>query len=180
MTILFESPQVELVSLEQMLTAACMDVELLQVPLYVLSLWRPWPDAIFYGGKDYENRKWKPWPSIINKFIGLHAGKKYEQNDADWMREAKLYDPPGPDDSPQGLVGFARVIGHTALNEQDTKWLFGPYGWKLRDITRLKNPVPMSGKQGLWRLAQEVSQSLLEDLKKGDNALIPCRKADGK
>ena len=73
-----------------------------------LTFWRPWSDAIVRGPKRVENRSWPPPERMLGKIIAIHAGKKYDKGD--WpMPEG--YSAPSPGDSPEGIVGVARILG---------------------------------------------------------------------
>jgi hypothetical protein len=122
-----------------------------------LTLWRPWDQAILYGGKRIENRTWRPWENIIDQRIALHAGLKYDIEGARSMCASGLYDPPAPSESIAGvIVGTAIVTGY--VRESDDPWFFGPYGWLLEDVVALEAPVICRGAQGLWK----VPEGLLE------------------
>ena len=124
-----------------------------------LTLWRPWPHAIFYGGKRIENRTWKPWPSIIGKRIALHAGARYDAEGAALMRISGLYDAPSEHHCPKGvIIGVATITG--CVTESDDPWFFGPYGWKLADVIALPEPIPCRGAQGLWDVPYEAEMTL--------------------
>lgn len=126
-----------------------------QSELRALTLWRPWPHAILYGGKRLENRPWKPWERIIGHFIALHAGMKYDTDAAVAMRELELYDPPADKWCPKGvIVGVARVTGY--VEESDSPWFSGPFGWTLDDVVPFLAPVKAKGMQGLWLVDEET------------------------
>jgi hypothetical protein len=36
----------------------------------------------------------------------------------------------------------------------------GPYCWILEDVTRLEDPIPIAGRQGLWRVPQDIALKL--------------------
>ena len=130
-----------------------------------LTLWRPWDQAILYGGKRIENRNWRPWKSVMGKLIALHAGRKYDSQGSRWMKENGLYAPPRASASPVGIVGVARVV--TALEQSDDPWFMGDYGWLLQDVRALNTPIPCVGAQGLWKvegpLLEALQQALLEE-----------------
>lgn len=48
-----------------------------------LTLWRPWPYAIFHlpphVAKRVENRSWKPPVTLIGHRIAIHAGKTWDE-----------------------------------------------------------------------------------------------------
>jgi hypothetical protein len=146
-----------------------------------LTLWRPWTDAILYGGKRVENRPWAPWARVVGRLIALHAGLRYDFDGADWMREQALFDPPGFENCTGGaFVGVARVAGFERfeapvqmpldaepLGEVVTPpepivdpWAFGPWCWRLDDVAPLSEAIPFRGAQGLWKVPADVEKEL--------------------
>jgi len=122
--------------------------------LRVITLWRPWDQAILHGGKDIENRVWPLWEKLIGKTMALHAGKKYDQEGADWMIENGLYIPPSKEESPTGIVGTFKVVDVT--QQSDSPWFFGPWGWVVEEAVALPEPIPCPGKQGVWTVPDEL------------------------
>jgi len=134
-----------------------------QDELRALTLWRPWDQAILYGGKRIENRPWVPWAKVLGKVIGLHAGMKYDRDGALWMLEKKLYVPPSPSCSNPGvIVGLARVVD--CVVSSDDPWFSGPFGWMLDDVVALEKPVKAKGMQGLWRVDGEALEQIQEQI----------------
>ena len=130
-----------------------------------LTLWRPWPHAILYGDKRVENRPWKPWRSVIDTTIAIHAGLTYDEQAARMMRELGLYDPPLEKWCPKGaIVGTCRITG--VVEELDSPWFSGPFGWLLDDVVALDTPVPCKGKQGLWLVPEEVIETILRQTRR--------------
>lgn len=125
-----------------------------------ITIWRPWDQAILYGGKDVENRTWALWKSMIGKPIAMHAGKNYDHDGARWMRERGLYVPPPPEDSPQGIVGV--VIFDRVVVEHKSPWFFGPHGWHISDVFALPVTLSCQGKQGLWNVPPAIEYSILK------------------
>lgn len=122
-----------------------------------LTLWRPWTDAILYGGKDVENRTWAPPSSVIGELIALHAGKHYDIEGAEWMEDdLGLYVPPADADSPVGIVGVARITGFRRQDPDCSPWAFSDYHWMLADVKALSRPVWCRGALGLWRLPSHL------------------------
>jgi len=137
----------------------------MQTEFRVLTLHRPWPSAILYGSKRIENRSWKPWESVIGQYIAIHAGVKYDDEAANWMREEGLYDAPYSKSCPIGIVGLVRVTGFyddTTVIPDDDPWWFGPVGWKLADPIAFDDPIPCRGTQGLWRVPEAINKTLAE------------------
>lgn len=138
-----------------------------------LTLWRPWSDAIIHGPKRVENRAWTPPRALLGEVIAIHAGKRFDEVAAlgiavdfriDWT-------PPMTDaESPQGIVGVARLRGWLDLRERHAQhepgpdawalrrspWWAGPVGWWLDDVVAIE-PVPCRGAQGLWTVPADVA-----------------------
>lgn len=143
-----------------------------------LTLWRPWPWAIFHAPehqKRVENRPWKPWESIVNTRIVLHAGKKFDSESAEDLCSMFGFHPDG--DVPhgwkdEGLVGVATVRGCASTAAEcdrfmvgQSAWFSGPFAWLLGDVVTFAEPIPAKGMQGLWDLAPEQERLVREALR---------------
>lgn len=131
-----------------------------------LTLWRPWDQAILYGGKCFENRPWSLWRSMIGERIALHAGKKYDIDGANWMREEGFYVPPPVTGSPMGITGvvvFDRVIHEREAPEDP--WFMGPFGWHIGEKHALDEPIPCAGQQGLWNVPDEILERIMNNVR---------------
>jgi len=125
-----------------------------------LTLHRPWSDAIATGQKRIENRPWKPWPKIIGRDIAIHAGKQYDHKGARYMLRSGIFHPPVDVLSPTGVVAIVTVAGFVSEIDHENPWFFGPYGWILKNVRRLTKPIHCSGRQGLWRVPNDVVREL--------------------
>ncbi len=90
-----------------------------------LTLWRPWPYAIFHlpagVAKRVENRGWKPPANIIGQRIAIHAGKTWDEDGKDFIGEHLAYlgllpelkKTPGHDArvKAEGIIGTAILCG---------------------------------------------------------------------
>lgn len=138
-----------------------------------LTLWRPWPCAIFYLNsefwKDIENRPRKPPQSVIGKRIAIHAGAHIESNVfGDWIEIIK----PSPMsvlylasamlslEKVRGIVGTVVIDSVCTPEETNSPWASGPYCLKLRDRRPLISPIPIGGKQGYWDLPPSVEREV--------------------
>lgn len=149
---------------------------------HALTLWRPWPWAILYGGKAVENRTWAPPSAYIGRRIAIHAGKKWDEYGfMDICDELGLGTSEKPADGAamrrEGIVGTARIVGFVrdglgyppegrlypppvlaagswgkSSIESIMPWYNGPFGWLLDDVIELLPPLPCKGAQGLWPL----------------------------
>lgn len=90
-----------------------------------LTLWRPWPFAIFHSPPEYakrvENRSWKPPRWLIGERIAIHAGATFDNDGADFIGErlddlgllAAMKKAPGHKARvrAEGIIGTAIVAG---------------------------------------------------------------------
>lgn len=138
-----------------------------------LTLWRPWPYAVFRLGKPIDNRPWEPPRSIIGERIAIHAGKKYDEKAAEFIVKVAGLDEipkePYPPGSIVGTViveGFYRLDGQTQLFDPTTaeisEWAFGPVCWKWSGIEELAVPIECRGHQRLWDVPEAVERLIAE------------------
>lgn len=131
-----------------------------------ITLYRPWPRAIFELGKDIENRSWAPPPAIIGKRIAIHAGLKI-----DGAGVAKVMEIENRERAPAFAMDAARCIGEggaiigTVLvrawgEHLVSPWFSGPYGWVLEQPRQLPVPIPCRGRQGLWTVPEEIAERI--------------------
>ncbi len=123
-----------------------------------ITVHRPWDQAILYGGKDTENRTWVLWEKLWGVPIALHAGKRYDTDGAEWMKEHGLYVPPRDEDSPTGIVGVV-VFSHVERMPRN-KWYSGPNGWVIASHTALGEAIDIKGNQGLWKVPTDVVEEI--------------------
>ena len=138
-----------------------------------LTLWRPWPWAIFHARtpKRIENRPWKPWRSVIGQRIALHAGTTMDLDSVPSLLEAGgCADAPsciakGKAMTAEGIIGVVTVRGYIATEMEaaalgQERWWSGPFAWVLDDVVALKEAIPCAGMQGLWDLPPAVEAEL--------------------
>lgn len=98
-------------------------------PAYALSIRQPWAWLIVHAGKDIENRS---WPTRFRGPVLIHAGKAWGREE----REAREYVIDKmriyiPEKLPLGgIVGRAEIVD--CVEQSDSPWFFGPYGFVLR------------------------------------------------
>ena len=124
-------------------------------PLLALSIRQPWAWLILYAGKDIENRD---WPTKHRGPFLIHASKgmtrdEYENglNTLDEIRPS-LALPPFEDLPRGGIVGS--VILADCVNDSDSPWFFGDFGFVLRDATPLPFR-PYKGALGFFRVDRQ-------------------------
>lgn len=131
-----------------------------------LTLWRPWPDAILFGGKRIENRPWPPYRSVVGDFIALHAGATYDEEGANWMIMNNLFLPSVERSCvKKAIVGVARIVDWVI--ESPDPWFFGPYGWRLDNVRALDDPILVKGARGLWKVDGVLINKIIRNISDG-------------
>jgi len=116
-----------------------------------LSIRQPWAWLIVNGWKPVENRTW--WTGRRGKF-SVHAGKKFDREGYEWVRETFPNIPIPEAFERGGIVGEATIAG--CVTTMENEWFFGPYGFVLQDAA----PVPFRpcrGALGFFRIKDEGS-----------------------
>lgn len=143
-----------------------------------LSLTRPWPWSFVNGPfpKRIENRSWPPPRSIISThYIALHAAKSWDEEDREFIEDVTgIAVPPRTEHPDSNIFAVCRVptyvdinqrsFNESAIQQDQRRWFFGPYGWIIADFVALVEPVFCKGAQGLWGF--ENKQSELAELRR--------------
>jgi len=125
-----------------------------------LSIRQPWAELVISGRKSIEVRTW--WAEYRGP-LWIHVG---QTEDVELSKSLGL--------SGAFRGGFiGRVTLSTIIQFDRDRWdrwrnrhlSDGPmppkaYGWILKDPVRLKEPVPASGKIGLFQLSDEMTETL--------------------
>ena len=149
-----------------------------------ISLWQPWAHLIAIGAKRYETRSWK---TSYRGPMAIHAGRRwtYRMFQQCWddpfhdiLRRAGCRFRPS---IPGGFVptldlDFGAIIAIGELIDivptQDVVPQLGPqevafgdfrhdrYAWLYEHIHRLPEPIPWSGRQGIFNLSVPVTVAL--------------------
>ncbi len=136
-----------------------------------ISIWQPWASLIAVGAKRFETRS---WPTRYRGPIAIHAARYW---DADCSAELSRYavqaglarcvgiDPLRytvlKADLPFGAIVAIAVLADcvptSKLRDQilgeRTLGNFAPgrFAWRLENVERLMQPIPCTGRQGLWQ-----------------------------
>ncbi len=128
-----------------------------------LSIRAPWWWAILKAGKDIENRDWK---TNFRGRVLIHAGKWYK--DIEVMddlfiiqRILKLNDPVKDHAKllkPFGgcIVGSVEIVD--CVEESDSPWFFGKYGFVLKNPISFSQPIFYRGSLGLFEVPDSIIQ----------------------
>lgn len=146
-----------------------------------LTLWRPWALWVALGAKRIENRPWAPPVELLGKRFAIHAGRTFDRDGIALARKVlgdRVYGFRLDDwRHREGIIGTVQLVGwcdadgtiirHSTgfadryLLAADRDWLFGPYGWLLRDARLFDVPIAASGRQKLWWLSPEQHRAVL-------------------
>lgn len=133
-----------------------------QSRMRAITLHRPWPGAMAYLGKSFENRTWASWLTP-GEWVAIHAGKKFDKEGAQWIK--RVFGSEGTeaflcsDNHPTGVILLARFKQN--VEASDSLWFTGPVAWEFDQRILLDEPVDCSGKQGIWQLSTAQRASVL-------------------
>ncbi|MQS17888.1 ASCH domain-containing protein [Streptomyces kaniharaensis] len=119
--------------------------------LPALTIRQPWLAAILAGDKTVENRS---WPTRHRGPVVLHAARALARDgQADPLVRAVLARPGAPALTTGALVATANVTDCHRDTGCCRPWgLPGLWHWQLDDVQALPDPIPATGRLGLWRL----------------------------
>lgn len=109
--------------------------------LPALSVRPPWSWLIVNRFKPIENRNWY---TVVRGAIYIHAGKKFDHEGYVWVqRQFPHIVMPAPHEFQLGgIVGRARLVN--CVEDHDSPWFFGRYGFVLTDA----EPLPFRACRG--------------------------------
>lgn len=112
-----------------------------------LSIRQPWASLIMAGIKPVENRDWS------TEFRGqliIHAGKQVDSLAQQQHGHMLNFDPP------RGvLLGVVSMVD--CVEEHDSEWFMGRYGFVMRHPMLYPAPVPWIGALGLFNVPDEIA-----------------------
>jgi hypothetical protein len=119
-----------------------------------LTLYQPWAWAVAAGLKTVENRKWAPWKGLLapdtQTWIVIHAGATYEKAGELFLKDKGVALDPVGSRIKGAHLGVGRLVD--CVTKSADPMFFGPYGWILRDLRLLEQPISTPGQMGLWEL----------------------------
>lgn len=134
------------------------------VELRALSIAQPWAECIVSKGKNVENRSWN---TKFRGYFAIHASQSKSADRFEYCR-SEMGIRLNPSDLEFGcIVGFAElvdVITEDEITRETKKWFGGEYGFVLKNVIRLKNPVPAKGSLSFWKLRGRALTAALREL----------------
>jgi len=133
--------------------------------------------------KNIENRTWAPPVRMRDVRIAIHAGLHRNEEYAIWiakqapfasLEEAAEFDRRLTSQITGSVVSTAVLRGwwdaRTKTGRgadssviEKSKWFLGPVGWLFSDFRILAEPIPCKGHQKLWRLPDEITETLYDE-----------------
>lgn len=140
-----------------------------------LSIRQPWVWAIFFAGKDVENRD---WPTNVRGRVLIHASSGMTRDEyEDFLDTAHVISRTHPfpsgltlpafEDLPRGCL-FGGVTITDCAGEHPSPWFFGRYGFVLSDPKPLPRPIPYKGRLGFF----DVPASVLANAPEGGDESV--------
>lgn len=139
--------------------------------MLALSITQPWGWAILNAGKDIENRDWS---TDYRGVIAIHAPKKISNGDeysfdisfikAMWglSHKGTLKMPNRKDHITSAIIGIATIID--CVRYHQSPWFQGEYGFVLKDVIALSEPISCAGALKLWRVSDEIEAQIHDQL----------------
>lgn len=128
-----------------------------------LSVRSPWWWCILHGGKDVENRDWS---TGYRGRVLIHASKWYVHQDVVddlWGISRIAPDLRFPDDKHPyeflkplcgHIVGSVEIVD--CVQDMQSPWFFGKYGFVLRDPRPAAVPIPFKGQPGFFDVPEAI------------------------
>lgn len=128
-----------------------------------LSIRQPWVWGIFFAGKEVENRD---WATKVRGRVLVHASAGMTRDEwhrfLDTAHTISYQRPfqsglalPAFKNLPRGCL-FGGVTITDCVEEHESPWFFGRYGFVLADPKPLPAPIPYKGKLGFFRVPASV------------------------
>lgn len=157
-----------------------------------LSLQQPYASAIISGPKRIENRPRKMGLNA-GDWIWIHASQRFYFSQGEWgspigggLRREWPGAPQAKKSYPRGVILGAVLLGETIKYlsgrlelgptqdqqrelEQDP-WAFGPWCTRIEATVALPEPVPASGRLGLWTPPEDVLERCCDQTSKWSSA----------
>lgn len=119
-----------------------------------LSVRQPFAYAIFRLNKDIENRR---WPTKHRGPLLIHASKTWDEAGYNFLTYRFDEFVPSKEHHAFGaIIGQVHLID--CVDQSDSRWFFGDYGFELEDPEEFKKPIPYRGQLGLFEVPDRILQ----------------------
>lgn len=164
-----------------------------------LSLWQPWASCIAVGAKRNETRGKR---THHRGLLAIHAAKKWSRELAGTAEDfVRRHHVPLPGvyawrgsrerhqlERPLPLGAVVAVATLADCVRMTTEWIEqqtdleralgnyqpGRWGWVLEDVRPLAKPLPLKGRQSLWKLPDETARTIASRLEGSPGICCDC------
>jgi hypothetical protein len=123
--------------------------------LKAITVRQPWTWAIINAGKDIENRNWK---THFRDSVAIHAAvgitrDEYEDGCKYIKNVSSRIKIPAYEELVRGaIIGTVEIVD--CVQDSDSLWFQGKYGFVLARPKLLLEPIPCKGALGFWNVPQ--------------------------
>jgi hypothetical protein len=122
-----------------------------------ITLRQPWAWAIINAGKDIENRNWK---THFRGRVAIHAAagmtlSEYEEGCTYIKNINRRRRIPAYEDLERGaIIGTVEIVD--CVQDSNSLWFMGKYGFVLKRPERLTEPIPCKGALSFWNVPEDI------------------------
>ena len=122
-----------------------------------ITLRQPWAWAIINAGKDIENRNWK---THFRGRVAIHTAVGMTRGEYDRVCEyirgvnGRIRIPAYEELERGAIVGTVEIVD--CVQDSDSSWFMGEYGFVLARPKRLPKPIPCKGALSFWTVPQNI------------------------
>ena len=117
-----------------------------------ISIKQPFVYAIFKLGKDIENRN---WPTKHRGPLLIHASKTWDKGGYNFLTYRLDEFVPSKEHHVFGaIIGQVNLID--CVDQSDSRWFFGGWGFELEDPVEFKKPIPYRGQLGIFDVPDRI------------------------
>ena len=126
-----------------------------------ITLRQPWAWAIINVGKDIENRNWK---THFRGRVAIHAAvgmtrAEYEKACGYIRNINRRITIPAYEDLERGaIIGTVEIVD--CVQDSDSRWFMGEYGFVLARPKRLREPIPCKGALSFWNVPEDIESRI--------------------
>lgn len=129
-----------------------------------ISIAQPWAECIVFNGKNIENRT---WDTKFRGYLAIHASKSKDLSRFKYCQEDYGLNLTPENVDFGAIIGIAEIVGVITkknLTRETKKWFHGEYGFHLKNIIKLKEPVHVNGALSFWKLKGRPLNKILSQL----------------
>lgn len=121
---------------------------------------QPWAWAIINAGKNIENRSWN---THFRGTVAIHAAvgmtrNEYEQGCESIKSKRRIKIPAYEELERGAIIGTVEIVD--CVQDSDSRWFGGEYGFVLSRPKKLREPIPCKGALRFWNVPQDIESRI--------------------